>query len=86
MAETLDLKSYEEILEEMLRSVQSRAGLSDANIGAITLSLLEAAAQSDFFQIANILAALDSISVDRAEGTALDNIAFQEVGQAPGQR
>lgn len=86
MAETLDLKSYEEILEEMLRSVQSRAGLSDANIGAITLSLLEAAAQSDFFQIANILAALDSISVDRAEGTALDNIAFQEgltrVGQS----
>ncbi len=78
MALDLDLQSYEEILNGMIRSLQSRIGLSDDTIGSVTLNLLETAAQSDFLVNSNILAALDSISIDRATGTILDNIGFSE--------
>ncbi len=78
MALDLDLQSYEEILNGMIRSLQSRVGLSDDTIGSVTLNLLESAAQSDFLVNSNILAALDSISIDRATGVILDNIGFSE--------
>jgi len=78
MALDLDLQSYEQILNGMIRSLQSRIGLSDDTIGSVTLNLLETAAQSDFLVNSNILAALDSISIDRATGTILDNIGFSE--------
>ncbi len=77
MAE-LNLKSYEQILDSMIVSLQSRVGLSDDTIGSVTLSFLETAAQSDFLTNSNILAALDSISIDRANGNLLDNIGFAE--------
>jgi uncharacterized phage protein gp47/JayE len=78
MALDLELQSYEEILDGMIRSLQSRVGLSDDTIGSVTLSLLETAAQSDFLVNSNILAALDSISIDRATGVTLDKIGFSE--------
>jgi len=74
----LNLKSYEQILTDMLNSLQSRVGLSDDSIGSITLSFLETAAQSDFLINSNILAALDSVSIDRANGAILDNLGFAE--------
>lgn len=78
MAIDLNLQSYEQILDGMIKSLQSRVGLSDDTIGAVTLSILESASQSDFLINSNILAALDSISIDRATGTTLDKIGFSE--------
>lgn len=74
----LEIKSYEQILGELIASLQSRMGLNDLNPGSVTLDILEAAAQQDFNISNNIFAALDEKSVDRASGTALDLLAAEE--------
>jgi len=73
----LELRSYEQILGLMIRRVQSEAGLSDLESGSVLLSILESAAESDFGVANDILAALDSIDIDRAEGAILDLLAAQ---------
>ena len=74
----LEIKSYEQILGELIASLQSRMGLNDLNPGSVTLDILEAAAQQDFNISNNIFSALDEKSVDRASGTALDLLAQEE--------
>lgn len=75
---TLELKSYEQILGTLIRKVQSESGLTDLEPGSVVLSILEAAAESDFSIAADILAALDSIDLDRADGAILDLLAAQK--------
>ncbi len=74
----LELKSYEQILGTLIRKVQSESGLNDLEPGSVVLSILEAAAESDFSIAADILAALDSIDIDRAEGAILDLLVAQK--------
>jgi len=74
----LEIKSYEQILGDLISSLQSRVGLNDLNPGSVILDILEAAAQQDFNISNNIFAALDEQSVDRAIGTALDLLAQEE--------
>ncbi len=74
----LELKSYEMILGTLIRKVQSESGLNDLEPGSVVLSILEAAAESDFSIAADILSALDSIDIDRAEGAILDLLAAQK--------
>ncbi len=74
----LELKSYEQILGTLIRKVQSEAGLTDLEPGSVVLSILEAAAESDFSIAADILAALDSIDIDRAENAILSLLAAQK--------
>jgi len=74
----LEIKSYEQILGELIASLQSRMGLNDLNPGSVILDILEASAQQDFNISNNIFAALDEKSVDRASGTALDLLAAEE--------
>lgn len=74
----LEIKSYETIVGDMLRGLQSRTGLSDINVGSVILSLIEAAAESDFLITSDIFTALDSIDINRAEGASLELLANQE--------
>lgn len=68
----LNLQSFEQILGTMIRKVQSESGLTDLNPGSVVLSILEAASESDFAIASQILAALDSIDLDRSEEAVLD--------------
>lgn len=76
--DNISLKSREQILGDMLASYWSQLGVTDEETGSVFLSLLEAAAQSDFEIMGLILAALDSRSIDRAEKDQLDLIGAEE--------
>jgi uncharacterized phage protein gp47/JayE len=56
----------------------SRSGVNDLNIASAVRSFLEATAMSDFRSQADIIAALNSIDIDRATGTDLDKIGFSK--------
>lgn len=71
-------RSYQQILGDTADAFISRTGISALKVGSPILSLMEAVAQSQLRDSEDIFTLLNSISLDRATGTALDSIASDE--------
>lgn len=68
----IELKTYEQILGDMVRKVIADTNLNDVNAGSVLLTLLEAAAQVDFENNAAILNVLELLSIDATVDSDLD--------------
>ena len=62
----------------MVDAVLARTGLPSLKVGSPTLSIVEAAAQSDLRSSQDVFNLLNSLSLDRATGVALDRLAADE--------
>jgi len=69
----VDIKSYNEILGEMVRKVIADSPVNDVNTGSVLLTLLEAAAQIDFENNASVLNILELLSIDATRNNDLDS-------------
>ena len=69
-------KTFQQILKSLIQEYVYKSGVTDLNKGSVTRSLLEAAALSDYKVQADIMAALNSVDIDRASGLDLDKIGF----------
>jgi uncharacterized phage protein gp47/JayE len=78
MADIPTPRSYNQILSDLISAFLSRYGISQLQVGSPILSFLEAAAQSDVRSSQDVFNLLDSISIDRANGQALDRLAADE--------
>lgn len=80
-------RSYNQILGDQIDAFLSKTGLKNIRAGSPTLSILEAASQSDLRSSQDIFSLLNSISLDRATGLALDRIGADEdvprIAEAP---
>ena len=72
---TVSIKTYQQILGEMIRTVLPNTPLNDINVGSVLLTLLEAAASSDFDNSASILSILELLNIDNVNNSDLDNRA-----------
>jgi uncharacterized phage protein gp47/JayE len=68
----IDIKSYNQILGEMVRKIIADTPLNDVNVGSVLLSVLEAAAQVDFENNASILNVLELLNIDATRNSDLD--------------
>lgn len=71
----IDIKSYNQILGDMVRKLLAETPLNDLNSGSVLLTLLEAAAQTDFENNASILSVLELLSIDAIRNSDLDSRA-----------
>jgi uncharacterized phage protein gp47/JayE len=69
---SIDIRSYNQILGDMVRKIISDTPLNDLNTGSVLLSLLEAAAQNDFENNASILSVLELLNIDATRNNDLD--------------
>ena len=70
-------RTFSEIFGEMFATMVANSPITDANIGSIVTTLLEAAAQEDdeqYFQMRNLIL---QYSLDTTSGTDLDTRAFE---------
>lgn len=72
---SIQIKSFNQILGEMIRKVVADTPLNDVNVGSALLTLLEAAAQVDFENNASILNILELLSIDAIRSNDLDSRA-----------
>ncbi len=78
MSDTPTPRSYPQIVGEMIDAFLSRQGISALRAGSPILSLIEAAAQSDLRSSQDVFDLLNSVSLDKATGLALDRIGAEE--------
>ena len=78
-------RSWSEITGDMLDALLSKLGLPSVRVGSGVLSIIEAAAQSDLRSSQDIFNLLNSSSLDRATGLALDRIGADEDAPRFGQ-
>lgn len=78
MSDTPNPRSYPQIVGEMVDALLARLGLPALKVGSPALSIIEAAAQSDFRASQDIFGLLNSMSLDRATGQALKRIGDDE--------
>jgi hypothetical protein len=71
-------RSFNRIMGDLISAFLSRFGLKTMRVGSPALALMEAAAQSDLRTSQDIFQLLNSDSIDRATGTALDRIGLSE--------
>lgn len=71
----IDIKSYNQILGDMIRKVIADAPPNDVNTGSVLLTLLEAVAQVDFENSASVLSVLELLSIDATRNSDLDSRA-----------
>lgn len=71
----IEIKSFNQILGNMVRKIVAETPLSDVNPGSVLLSLLEAAASNDFENNVAILNVLELLNVDSIRNSDLDNKA-----------
>lgn len=80
-------RSRSQIVGEMVDAVLARLGLPSLKVGSPTLSIIEASAQSDLRSSQDIFNLLNSLSLDRASGQALDRLGADEqvprIGETP---
>ena len=68
----ITIKSYNQILGDMIRKVIANTPLNDINTGSVLLTLLEAAASNDFENNVAILNVLELLNVDALRNNDLD--------------
>ena len=78
MAKSPDVKSYDQILGEIISTYQSKHGANDLNVGGALLSFFETVAQMTYRTTGDTFQILKDKSIDRAEGEALKKIAKEE--------
>ncbi len=71
-------RSYSQILGDQIDAFLSAQGIKNLRVGSPILSMLEAAAQSDMRSSQDIFGLLNSISLDKATGLALERIGADE--------
>ena len=72
---TIQIKTYNEILGDMIRKVIAETALNDINNGSVLLTLLEAAATVDFENNSAILNILELLNIDVLRDSDLDSRA-----------
>lgn len=78
----IQLRSYQQLLGPMIAKLLAETDLNDLNPGSLFLTVLEAAASSDFTQEGKILNLLRLRDVDKAKGVDLERLA-EESGVSP---
>jgi uncharacterized phage protein gp47/JayE len=78
MAKIPTPRSWNQILGDMIDAFLSRYGLKALKVGSPVLSIMESAAQSDLRSSQDIFDLLNSNTLDRANGLALDRIGRDE--------
>jgi hypothetical protein len=68
----IDIKTYNEILGEMIRKIIADTPANDVNVGSVLLTLLEAAAQVDFENNVAILNLLELLNINTLQNNDLD--------------
>jgi hypothetical protein len=78
MANTPNIKSYEQLLGEMNRTYTSKIGVDDQNVGSANLCFFETVAQAIYRAQGSVLNILRDQDVDRATGEVLRKKAADE--------
>ena len=73
----IKLRSYQEILGLMAAKLMAQTDLTDISQGSVFLTLLEAAASSDFSTEGRLLQLLSLRNIDKAAGIDLENLAYE---------
>jgi len=73
-----EVKSYDQLLGEALAAFMAKIGINDLNPNSTTVSLFSANAQMTYRATASVLQILKDLSVDRASGDLLKNLALEE--------
>lgn len=68
----IELKSFNQILGDMIRKIIAETPLNDVNAGSVLLSLLEACAANDFENNVAILNVLELLNIDAIRNNDLD--------------
>lgn len=68
----IELKSFNQILGEMIRKIIAETPLNDINAGSVLLSLLEACSANDFENNVAILNVLELLNIDAIRNNDLD--------------
>lgn len=68
----IELKSFNQILGDMIRKIIAETPLNDVNAGSVLLSLLEACASNDFENNVAILNVLELLNIDAVRNNDLD--------------
>jgi hypothetical protein len=78
MSSTPNPRPLSVIFDTIRKTFIAKSGVNDAAVGSSNRDFLEAASLSDFRSQSDIMAALNSTDIDRAEGVDLDNIGNAE--------
>lgn len=78
----LQLRSYQTILGGMVSKLLAETDLTDISPGSVLLTILEAAASSDFTSEGKLLQLLNLRNIDKTTGTDLEDLAT-EFGLSP---
>lgn len=87
----IQIRSFNQILGDMIRKILSETPLNDLNAGSVLLTLLEAAAANDFENNAAILNVLELLNIDAVKNNDLDaragdyGLSRLPAGKASGQ-
>jgi uncharacterized phage protein gp47/JayE len=68
----IEIKSFNQILGEMIRKIIAETPLNDVNAGSVLLTLLEACAANDFENNVAILNVLELLNIDAVRNNDLD--------------
>lgn len=68
----VSIKSYNQLLGDMIRKIIAETPLNDVNTGSVLLTLLEAAAENDFENSTAILSVLELLNIDALRNNDLD--------------
>jgi uncharacterized phage protein gp47/JayE len=79
-------ESYQAIFQKMSQTFVAKSGVNDLNRGSVIRDILETAALSDFKSQGDVIAALNSTDIDRAESNDLDQIGIAESVSRPQAR
>ena len=71
----VQLKTYNEILGELVRKMIADTSVNDLNRGSVLMSILEAVAAQDFENSASVLSVLESLNIDSLRNADLDTRA-----------
>lgn len=77
-------RSVPQIIEDILNAIESKTGIPAVKVGSPVLSIVEAAAISDFRSTQDLFGVLNSLGLDRATGPALDKIGNDDDIPRPG--
>ena len=72
---SIQIKSFNQILGGMIRTIIAETPLNDLNAGSVLLTLLEAAAANDFENNTAILNVLELLNIDAVKNNDLDSRA-----------
>ena len=75
MPSQINIRSYNQILGDMIRAIIAGTTLNDINAGSVLLTLLEAAASTDFENSTAILNILQLLDIDAVANSDLDSRA-----------